>query len=90
MPDPRTGGIVVAPMPRLGGPVNTAAAADDKIDPLAAFLVGQEVAEEQQQQGASASRFRPDGRCGPNFPAPGAPLYGECDPTADADQKGPW
>lgn len=34
-------------------------------------------------------RFREDGRCGPNFPAPGAPAFGECDPTADADQRGP-
>eukprot|EP00039_Didymoeca_costata_P003122 m.65225 g.65225 ORF g.65225 m.65225 type:complete len:283 (-) comp11719_c0_seq4:19-867(-) len=36
-----------------------------------------------------AKRFRSDGRCGPNFPAPGAPEFGECDPLADADQKGP-
>ena len=34
-------------------------------------------------------RFRSDGRCGPNFPAPGAPSFGECDPKSDADQKGP-
>lgn len=25
----------------------------------------------------------------PSFPAPGAPNFGECDPGADADQKGP-
>ena len=29
------------------------------------------------------------GRCGPNYPAPEAPAFGECDPLADADQKGP-
>ncbi len=34
-------------------------------------------------------RWRTDGRCGPKFPAPGAPAYGECDPAADEDQKGP-
>lgn len=34
-------------------------------------------------------KFRPDGRCGPNFVAPGSLSYGECDPTANADQKGP-
>lgn len=38
---------------------------------------------------ASLARFRSDGRCGPNFPAPGAPSFGECDPKVDADQKGP-
>jgi hypothetical protein len=38
---------------------------------------------------ASLARFRSDGRCGPNFPAPGAPSFGECDPKEDADQKGP-
>lgn len=27
--------------------------------------------------------FRDDGRCGPNFPAPGAPEYGQCDPYAN-------
>lgn len=35
------------------------------------------------------ARFRPDGRCGPEFPAPGSPNFGECDPDADEDQKGP-
>eukprot|EP00039_Didymoeca_costata_P019723 m.338677 g.338677 ORF g.338677 m.338677 type:complete len:734 (-) comp18502_c0_seq1:111-2312(-) len=35
------------------------------------------------------SKFRADGRCGPRFPAPGAPDFGECDPNADEDQKGP-
>lgn len=34
-------------------------------------------------------RYRTDGRCGPKFPAPGAPSFGECDPDADQDQKGP-
>ena len=33
------------------------------------------------------ARFRPDGRCGPEFPAPGSPNFGECDPDADEDQK---
>lgn len=40
-------------------------------------------------QATGAPKFRPDGRCGPSFPAPGAPSFGECDPHADADQKGP-
>jgi hypothetical protein len=35
------------------------------------------------------TRFRADGRCGPNYGAPGAPSFGECDPTADSDQRGP-
>lgn len=35
------------------------------------------------------SKFRPDGRCGPRYPAPGALDFGECDPKADADQRGP-
>eukprot|EP00049_Salpingoeca_infusionum_P028034 m.35815 g.35815 ORF g.35815 m.35815 type:complete len:245 (-) comp9925_c0_seq2:125-859(-) len=34
-------------------------------------------------------RYREDGRCGPNFPAPGAFDFGECDPNADLDRKGP-
>jgi len=38
---------------------------------------------------AKLPRFRPDGRCGPNFPAPGAPAFGECKPTGNADQVGP-
>lgn len=37
----------------------------------------------------SKKLWRDDGRCGPNFPAPGAPDFGQCDPLADADQKGP-
>ena len=36
---------------------------------------------------AGLARFRPDGRCGPEFPAPGSPAFGECDPDADEDQK---
>lgn len=35
------------------------------------------------------AKFRPDGRCGPEFPAPGSPSFGECDPDANEDQKGP-
>lgn len=38
---------------------------------------------------AGAALFRPDGRCGADYPAPGAPAFGQCDPHADADQKGP-
>ena len=38
---------------------------------------------------SSLKRWRGDGHCGPNFPAPGAPDFGECDPTADANEKGP-
>jgi len=38
---------------------------------------------------SSKPRFRSDGRCGPNFPAPGSPKFGECDPNSDQDQKGP-
>lgn len=37
----------------------------------------------------AGSKFRLDGRCGPSYPAPGAPSFGECDPYSDADQKGP-
>ena len=42
-----------------------------------------------QQPAGTLKRFRDDGRCGPNFPAPGAPAFGECDPAGDEDQKGP-
>ena len=38
--------------------------------------------------GGRLKRWRDDGRCGPQYPAPGAPTYGECDPNANADQKG--
>lgn len=38
---------------------------------------------------STLAKFRPDGRCGPDFPAPGAPNFGECDPNANEDQKGP-
>eukprot|EP00042_Codosiga_hollandica_P044274 m.432662 g.432662 ORF g.432662 m.432662 type:complete len:544 (-) comp56753_c0_seq1:50-1681(-) len=61
-----------------------------------------QVGERQQQDVISAlistqpvqpvsgtGRFRSDGRCGPKFPARDAPEFGECDPVADADQKGP-
>jgi len=34
-------------------------------------------------------KWRDDGRCGPRFPAPGAPDFGQCDPAADANERGP-
>lgn len=34
-------------------------------------------------------RWRDDGRCGPKYPAPGAKDFGECDPNADENEKGP-
>eukprot|EP00037_Helgoeca_nana_P030823 m.385405 g.385405 ORF g.385405 m.385405 type:complete len:757 (+) comp28275_c2_seq7:40-2310(+) len=37
----------------------------------------------------TGKRWREDGRCGPRFPALGAPDFGECDPMADANEKGP-
>eukprot|EP00051_Salpingoeca_urceolata_P027321 m.480974 g.480974 ORF g.480974 m.480974 type:complete len:712 (+) comp22012_c0_seq1:446-2581(+) len=42
-----------------------------------------------QPGAAGASKWRSDGRCGPRFPAPGAPSFGQCDPSANADRKGP-
>eukprot|EP00041_Stephanoeca_diplocostata_P011038 m.179325 g.179325 ORF g.179325 m.179325 type:complete len:241 (-) comp18389_c0_seq15:792-1514(-) len=39
--------------------------------------------------GTKKTRFRSDGRCGPDYGAPDTPLFGECDPLGDADQKGP-
>ena len=60
------------------------------------YIVALKDEEKKQQKAAAADtaaalkpRYRTDGRCGPQFPAPGAPAFGECDPDADKDQKGP-
>ena len=58
--------------------------------------------EEKKQQEAAAEgaaaadavaalkpRYRTDRRCGPQFPAPGAPAFGKCDSDADQHQEGP-